>query len=443
MAGIVPRPVTINFAQGVNLKSDPWQVPMGQFLAMENSIFTTQGQLRKRNGYGLITTIPNAATITTYLGDLISLSDVLNLYSPDTKSVIDTGPIQPMGLSVLPMVRSATSQTTVDAAIAPNGLCCEVWLDSNGSSYYQINNSVTGGTVIPSVSITSATDVNATMPRVSVLGNYFVITYIATVSASPTLRYIAIPYNNPVMPLAPITISTAITSITAAYDALSVSVNAGLMYIAWEDAGVIRLTTLSNSLVLGSTANLASAAADLISLSFDLVNSQLWLTFYSSGSNTIKAEAYSSSLNVILASTVVVSSVTLNNGLTSTANNGILNVFYEVSNFYGYDSSLRTDYLGTNTLTIGGTAGTPSIILRGVGLSSKAVMVSGISYMLICYSSAYQPSYFLISSNGNIIGKCAYSNGGGYIINQILPQINVSTVNGQTVFQIGYLFKDF
>src|SRR5580698_8202216 len=152
MQSIVPRPVTLNFSQGLNLKSDPWQVPMGQFLSLENSIFTTQGQLRKRNGYGLITTIPGAATITTYLGNLVSLSSVLNIYSEDTNQVIDTGAIQPMGLSVLPMVRSATSQTTVDVAIAPNGLSCETWIDSNGISYYQINDSVTGGTIVPSVS---------------------------------------------------------------------------------------------------------------------------------------------------------------------------------------------------------------------------------------------------------------------------------------------------
>src|SRR5271165_4562538 len=119
---------------------------MGQWLALENSIFTTQNMLRKRNGYGLLATIPGAATITTYLGNLVSLGNELNIYSEDTKTVFPTGSMQPMSLSVLPMVRSATSQTTVDLAIAPNGLTCEVWLDSNGNSYYQINDSATGGT---------------------------------------------------------------------------------------------------------------------------------------------------------------------------------------------------------------------------------------------------------------------------------------------------------
>jgi len=441
MQSIVPQPVTLNFGQGVNLKEDPWQIPMGQWLALENSVFTTGNRLTKRNGYGLLATIPGASTVTTYLGNLVALGNSLDIYSEDTKTVFDTGPIQPMGLSTIPVVRSATGQTTVDIAIAPNGLSIETWLDSNGNSYYQINDSATGGTIVPSVSITSVTDVNATMSRVFILGNYFIITYLATVSGNASLRYIAIPYGMPTSPFSPTTISTAISSITAAYDGISVAVNAGVLYLAWEDAGAIKLTQISNTLVQGSTVTQSSSPATLISLAWDLVQSQLWVSFYNSGS--LKTAAYSSSLSPLLAPTLV-SSVTINNGLTSTANAGVVSIFYEVSNFYGYDASLRTDYLSFNTCTIGGVAGTPAIILRGVGLSSKSVLVNGQSYMLICYSSVYQPTYFLIAASGNIIGKLAYSNGGGYIINQILPQINVSTNdNGQTVFQVGYLFKDF
>lgn len=443
MAGITPVPVTINFTQGVNLKSDPWQIPLGQWLALENVIFTTQGQLRKRNGYDLITVITGAATVSTYLGNLIGLGSALDLYSNDTNTVINTGPIQAMGLSVLSMVRSATSQTTVDLAIAPNGLSCEVWLDSNGNSYYQVSDSVTGGTIVPKVSITTGTDVSATMPRVSILGNYFVITYLATVSASPALRYIAIPFNHPELPFSPITVSTAITSITAAYDSLSVDVNGGVLYLAWEDSGVIKLAQISNTLIQGSTVTLTSAPADLISLAFDFTANNVWLSWYYNSGNAIFTAAYDSGLTIILGKTSVVTSITLNKGLTSTAQNRVVSIFYEVANTYSYDNSLETDYISINTCTRAGIAGTPAIILRGVGLASKAMILNSISYMLICYSSSYQPTYFLIEASGKIIGKLAYSNGGGYIINQILPQINVSQNDDDLfIFQIGYLFKD-
>lgn len=443
MQSIVQQPVTIPFNKGVNLKTDPWQVPMGQWLALENSIFTTEGQLKKRNGYELLTTISGASTVTTFLNNLVALGSNLSLFSKDTQSLINTGPIQPMDLSVLSMVRRGTSQNTVDLVIAPNGLTCEAWQDSDGKAYYQINDSSTGGTIVSTDSITSGTDVSATLPRVFVLGNYFIITYLATVSGSATLRYIAIPYANPEMALSPVTISTAITSISSAYDGLSVDVNSGTLFLAWEDSGVIKISQISSNLSLGSVISQTSSPSDLISLAFDLVNNQLWVLAYDSSGHTIKGSAYDTSLDLLLAPTTIVSSITLNKGLTSTATNGVLTAFYEVSNFYGFDSSLRTDYLASNTCTISGTAGTAKTILRGVGLSSKAILFNGINYMLICYSSSYQPTYFLINASGNIIGKLAYSNGGGYSLNQILPQINASTVNGNLTFQIGYLFKDF
>ena len=448
--GIQEQIVTINFSNGVNTKTDPYQVPIGQFLSLENSIFTTQGELKKRNGYGLVTTIPGTSSITTYSENLIALSNKsLSIYSDDTNKTINTGYIQPMGLSILPQVRRPTGQTTVDTAIAPNGLACSVWLDSDGNSYYQINDSTNGGTIVPLVLINSGTDVNATMGRVFVLGNYFIITYLATVSSTATLRFIAVPYNNPTVSVGPTTISTQVGSLTDAYDGIAAQINPGVLYISWNGSdigGAIRTCSITSSLVVGSIVVLAGSSANLISNTWDYANNQLWVTFYSSSSNTIKTVVYSQNLTLVLTLTTVVSSVTLNNGLTSSANAGTMTVFYEVSNFYGYDSGLRTDYIGTNTCTSLGVVGTPSVLIRSVGLGSKSVYVSSMSksYMFVVFGSAYQPSYFLIDSSGNIIGKLAYYNGGGYIINQVLPQINVSTnSSGLTEFQTGYLYKDF
>lgn len=436
------QPVAVNFSQGLNLKTDPWQLPVGQFLNLENSVFTEQGLLKKRNGFGLLTQIPGASTVTTFSDNLVAISTELDLYSEDTKTVIDTGYIQPLSLGVKSLVRRATSQTTVDVAVASNGLSCSTWLDSDGNSYYQINDSVTGGTIVPALSITNGTEVSATMPRAFVLGQYFIITYLATVSSTPTLRYIAIPIFNPTAPLAPVTVSAQVSNISAAYDGVVANISPGILYLAWNGSdmgGAIRIRPITSTLVQGSVVTIASTAAQLISTTFDYALNQLWLTLYNSSGNTIKVTAYNQNLTVLLAPTTIVSSVTLHNGLTSTANNGVVTVFYEVSNAYSYDSGLRTDYISKNTCDLSGTAGSPEIILRSVGLGSKAVFLNDQSYMLATYGSAYQPTYFLIDSLGRVIAKLAYANGGGYIINQILPQINVS---GQ-VLSVGYLFKDF
>ncbi len=442
------QPVAINFVQGLNTKTDPWQLPPGQFLALENSVFSTLGQLKKRNGYGLVTTFSDASTISTFSGNLVGIGNVLNLYSEDTQKNINTGYIQPLSLSVLPMVRRASGQTTVDTAIAPNGLCCSAWLDSDANSYYQVSDSTTGSAIVPAVALTTGTDVAATMPRVFVLGNYFVITYLATVSATPTLRYVALPLANPGVPMAATTISSQVSSIAGAYDGIVANIGPDLLYLAWngsDGGGAIRIVTLNSSLVHGTAVTIASTSAQLISTAWDYTNSQLWLSLYNSSSNTIKCTAYNQALTVVVRAPVTtVSSITLSNGLTSTASGGVVTVFYEVTNNYGYDSSVRADYISKNTCNLAGTAGSPSVVLRGVGLGSKAVILGDLDYMLAVFGSAYQPSYFLIDSSGNVIGKLAYSNGGGYVINQILPQLILSeNSEGQSVLRSGYLFKDF
>lgn len=438
------QPVGINFTQGLNTKTDPWQLPVGQFLSLENSVFSTEGQLKKRNGYGLVTTIAGASTVTTFSDNLVGIGNSLEIFSENTNTVINSGSIQPLSLTAKPLVRRATSQQTVDSAIASNGLVCSTWNDSDGNAYYQINDSVTGGTMVPITSITSATDVNATNPRVFALGSYFIITFMSTVSSVATLRCMAISINSFLVALAPTTISTQVSSITAAYDGVTGASN---LYLAWNGSdigGAIRITSISSSLAFSSVITIASTSANLISTTYDSTLNDIWVTFYNSSTNTIKTAAYNQNLTNLLASTTVVSSITLNNGLTSTAFNGIMNVFYEVSNFYGYDSGLRTDYLGKNSCTLAGTVGSPVILLRGVGLGSKAVHLGTKGYMLVVYGSQYQPSYFLIDSSGNVIAKLAYSNGGGYIINQILPQLNLSiNSSGQNVIQSGYLYKDF
>ena len=42
--------ININFAQGVDTKTDPKQVAIGKFLSMENSVFKVGQRLTKRNG---------------------------------------------------------------------------------------------------------------------------------------------------------------------------------------------------------------------------------------------------------------------------------------------------------------------------------------------------------------------------------------------------------
>ena len=48
---LTKQPLSINFAAGLDLKTDPFQVSPGKFLGLANSIFTKGGLLQKRNGF--------------------------------------------------------------------------------------------------------------------------------------------------------------------------------------------------------------------------------------------------------------------------------------------------------------------------------------------------------------------------------------------------------
>ena len=427
--------INIPFVNGLETKTDPKQVSIGKFLLLKNSVFDKQGLLKKRNGYGKIATIEGASNLATFNDSLLAIGTSLTGYNPDSNSNIDGGVIQPLSMSTQSLVRSATSQTNCDVAVNSLGLACSVWLDSDTNSYYQISDSTTGQTVVPKVQLPST----ATQARVCVLGSYFVITFLATVAAASHLQYIAVPMLNPSAPLAAVDLSTQVNTLAAGYDIIVAN---NTLYVAWVSnvsSNVLKVTTLSAVLVQGSVASVTGETGELVSITADLSTSNptIWVSIYKGAANTIRAAAYDYALNQTLAPATVKSSITINE-ITSVAVDNVLTVFYEVANTYSFTPNDKTDYIAKNTITIAGSVGTASTILRSVGLASKANFIGSTAYMLVCYGGSYQPSYFLIDSSGNIIAKLAYSNGGGYAIDQVLPQLNVfdSTV------LFGYLFKD-
>lgn len=88
-------------------------------------------------------------------------------------------------------------------------------------------------------------------------------------------------------------------------------------------------------------------------------------------------------------------------------------------------------------------AGMP-VVIRSLGLASKAFIINGVEYFLGVYQSPFQNTYFLINGSSStaasplIVSKLAYENGGGYLTLG-LPAVSI---NG-TIAQIPYLYKDF
>lgn len=441
----------LNFASGLDTKTDPLQVAPGKMLALQNAIFTKAGLLQKRNGFQQLNSLPNDSFeyLTSFNGDLTAIGSSIAAYSSDTETWASTGSIQPLNLSTLPLIRNGVNQIQCDAAVASNGLVCTVYTETNGSTTvykYAVADSLTGQNIIaPSLIVPGSTLSVSGSPRVFILSNWFVIVYTAIVSSTSHLQYSTIAINNP-------TVASTGVDIVSSYSPASgldwdgVVVNSNL-YLAWNTVTggqSVQITYLTSNLVVAVPTVFTGGKASLLSLCADTAIPQspiIYISFFNSSSDDIYLASVDRNLNII--GSVSIAGPTSMTNIASVVNEGMCNVFLEVSNNYGYDSSIPSHTI-YQIIVQGGTVIYDAAILRGVGLASKAFSLNDSFYFLASYQSAYQPTYFLINAKATnpgepiVIAKLAYENGGGYLTLG-LPSVSIN--NG--LVQIPYLYKDF
>lgn len=444
------RPLNINFAMGLDQKSDPKQIPVGKFFALNNAIRTKGGLLAKRNGFGTLPgTLDNdASTLTVFSDNLVAIGSTLAAYSQGTETWIDKGAFQPVSFSTKAVVRSALNQIQCDSVVAANGAVCTVYSESNNGTVtysYVVQDSttrqnITAPAVIP---VTSGTVTGS--PRVFLLGTNFVIVFTNIVSAASNLQYVTVSSTNP-------SIVGTNTDITAAYDASTTlswdcAVAANNLYIAYNTSAggqQVAITYLSQGLVLAAAVSFVGSIATIMSVCADLTTPSapiIYASFWDSGSSTGYSVAVDQNLNQVMTATQWLAIGTILN-VASAAQTGVVTIIYENSNNYSYDAGIASHFLSINTITLPNTVttgvlGSAAVLLRSVGLASKAFLYNGAVYVLAEYSSTFQPTYFLIDSSGRAIAKFAYQNGGGYLTLG-LPQAQVV----DTTIYIAYLFKD-
>ncbi len=426
---IQKQAVDISFAQGLDTKTDPKRVQVGKFVKLENMVFNKGGLLQKRYGYPKLSSLPDTTYthLTTFNGDLTAIGQNIAAYNPANASYVQKGTIQPLSLSVLPLIRNNLNQTAVDSAVAPNGLVCTVYLESDGTNTvnkYAIADSVTGQNIVaPSVIPVTTGTVSGGM-RVFVLGNNFIIVFTNTILGSPHLQYVAISAYTPTS----ISTNTDIASgyapaTTLSWDGFVNDVNLYIAYNTTSGGQAMKVTYLSKTLFLASPATFVGEIATIVSVTADNTNAAspvIYVSYYDDVSNDAYTLAVDKNLNTLMSPQAISTAVTLLN-LASAAQNGVCKVFAEVENAYTFNAAIPTNYISSVDVTLSGpSVSSPYIVLRSVGLSSKAFIINEKIYFLSAYQSDYQPTYFLINGSDStedspvIASKLAYSNGGGY-----------------------------
>lgn len=88
-----------------------------------------------------------------------------------------------------------------------------------------------------------------------------------------------------------------------------------------------------------------------------------------------------------------------------------------------------------NTLTLGGSVGSPALFMKSVALSSRAYLYGGIAHVVVCHDSKIEPTFFLTSlynidalspiQIGNVTAKIFESSAGGIPNKSCLTSANI------------------
>lgn len=424
---IQKQSLPINFAKGLDQKTDPWQVSPDRFLALSNSVFTKAGRLTKRNGFGLLSSglDPTISSLSTYQENLTAIGNNFYAFNQDSETFINKGPFSPLSLDALSLIKNNYSQTQCDSATAKNGAVCVVYTENqSGSSVYKyaVLDGDTGQLLVAPSNILPTAGTVTGSPRVFILGNNFIVVFTATITAANRLQYFSIGYNDFSVG-ASVNVSSAYTAAsTVAFDGYVMN---NSLYLAWNSSSAagILIATLSSSLTLSGATNIDAAhVATMVSVTSD--GTYVYVSYYDLVTKTGYVVAVDQNLTALFVPQLWISAVTIL-AITSVAIGGVSTIYYETDNNYSFDASIASHFTSKRTCTVGGTLG-PAITLKlSVGLASKAFIIGTTHYVLTAYSSPYQPTYFLLDGDGNIISQIAYEDGGGYLTLG-LPSVSVN-----------------
>lgn len=431
--------IPVNFGQGLDLKTDPNQLPIGRFLSLKNAVFDTIARLTKRNGFGSLPTPTGSSSyITSYGGSLTAIGNNIQGLSQGTNTWIMKDNFVPVQVSTLAMINNMYSQSGVDAAVSPNGLVCVTFSQADtppsGTFKYAILDYATGQTVVQPTTVTSSGGAQAFNSRVYLYNNNFVIMHDATIGSNRSfLEFIRIPVT------APLTASSVtIVSSSGSFNGrggFDAAVSSNTLFFSLNAFGNTSILSGSISSSFAQPSNIviisSASAGYSVNMCADPSTNVVWTTVATGSAALGVFSAYVNATDTNLVNKFSTQFAIMSNGpgdnfisgLSPIANNGVMNLFVDIRGFYSYDANLplsrvaKVSFNQSGVLTAGSTT-----CARSVGLASRAFMINSLTCFLGSYQAGYQNTFFLMNSSGGVISKLAYSNGGGYV-NTVMPTV--------------------
>lgn len=424
MTGLQKQIVPISFSQGIDTKTDEKQVVPGKFLVLENGVFRTAKETRKRYGFDKITsdvnndgTLSEGSTISSYKDELVVLDgEKLFSYSVADDILYYKGMLVATEADVSQIVKNTYSQS--DPFISINGnYACYVYNTNNSSEpcKYTIIDQITGLEIIGDVSLGSS----ITNVKVESLGSYFVIIYQDNTGSGPTSSYMyyrTININN---------ISAISTQSTLVTDSNNIAfdtfVSSGKLYFGYVNSSS-KFTLAYIDSTFSSPVKLAysgSLTRTISQVSITADSNNVWFVTGSLDSGTYYVDYIQadSSLNAFTGSYSNAASkssrIRAISCIIDSSNSSYLRIYFEYG-LSGTSATMSTFYnkIDFVKVDISSVIIASSMIYSGLSLTSKAFVVNNTYYMLICNPTYEQPTYFVGNDSGYVIAKYLPGNGG-------------------------------
>lgn len=429
MSGLQKQTVTINFGNGVDTKTDPKLVTPGNFLIAENGVFRKKGRIDKRNGYNIlssqtleVTPLTDGQSLATFKDELLQYNKQrVFSYSQGAEKWIDKGPAISATLQTKQIINNTYEQEQCDSAVN-TGVGVYAWVDSRGGVRSSLYDEETGTTLVDDASI----DDSATSVRCFSFGAYLYVFYV--VSGSLFVRR-ASPLN-PTGFDAAVLVSNDLNTDHPNFDIQKVDAVRMFVVLNKQSASGVLAVFLDDapSILVGAlTPATVTTEAATNCLSLVQGASRTYAMMYHNPTQGLRALILNNGAGVVVAP-VTIDSTTSPNIVNVTAylirGTTTFQIFYEVQADISYNQ-----YVKINTLTSTGTAGTPSVFLRSVGLWSKAFFYIDPTdtldrgYVGVTYDSDLQATYFIARSDGLICAKMQPGTGGGLNTSAILQNV--------------------
>jgi len=389
--------IPVSFYQGLDTKSDPKQVVQGRLLELENGIFVSPGQIKKRPGLDIYDpdiesgdTFESGSALATYNEELLVFTgEEVYTRLPSSNQWLHKGSTTSIITRTDQVVRNGYIQSNPDLTFL-SGTELYAWSDSRGGIRYTIFDAVTRTPIVADTEVTPVGEA----PGCVALGEHLYVTY----TDGNTLKRRLISTNTPTQLSSEAVWATDVNPSGYAYDTVVVG---GRIFAAYNNTS--NHATLKYIDITGSQSSdvTVSGSTGPVGVWSDS-NRNIWVAHLNGTS--LQADVYDYDLTHISSGTVATVTSTLERITGVSSAPGASTIYYELDGPAG-DTTNHIDFSVVSVVT-GVSYGTDSgVFNRGLGLISKPVVQGNTHYFWTVHPSSEQATYFCLNSDGDVVSK--------------------------------------